>query len=143
MLTYKILRVISLLKQISNASEITPDARNDADELPDSAILLDQLLSSGLIRVVSKDDARRACCQYELTKSLREITLCDVLRVTGGEIRLCFDDEKDIYDRYGAVGQRLGVVNYMTCRLLSDINLTEIVLPNSASGISNEEQKNK
>jgi len=73
------------------------------------------------------------CGRYELTRPLRQITLCDVLRLTNGEIHLCFEGGKDIYDRYGSAGRRLGVANYVTCHLLSEINLAEVVLPDADS----------
>lgn len=143
MLTYKMIRVITLLKQISNGSEIIFDAEDSADDESGNAILLDRLCSAGLIRAATENEQGVFCGRYELTRPLRQITLCDVLRLTNGEIHLCFEGGKDIYDRYGSAGRRLGVANYVTCHFLSDINLAEIVLPDSPLGERNEEQKNK
>ncbi|WP_319504056.1 hypothetical protein [Bacteroides graminisolvens] len=131
MLTCEMIRVISLLKQISNGLDATTDTKNGKDELLMDATLLDRLCRVGLIRVASQDADKPL--RYELTKELREISLCDILRVSGGEVRLSFDDEKEIYDRYGAAGQQLGVTNYMACRFLSQIKLSDISLPTDSS----------
>jgi DNA-binding IscR family transcriptional regulator len=127
------IRVITLLKQISNGSEIIFDAEDSADDESGNAILLDRLCSAGLIRAATENEQGVFCGRYELTRPLRQITLCDVLRLTNGEIHLCFEGGKDIYDRYGSAGRRLGVANYVTCHLLSEINLAEVVLPDADS----------
>ncbi len=133
MLTYKMIRVITLLKQISNGSEIIFDAEDSADDESGNAILLDRLCSAGLIRAATENEQGVFCGRYELTRPLWQITLCDVLRLTNGEIHLCFEGGKDIYDRYGSAGRRLGVANYVTCHFLSEINLAEVVLPDADS----------
>lgn len=132
MLTCEMIRAISLLKQISNGLDVTTDTKNGEDEFPMNATLLDRLCRIGLIRVAPQDAGKSL--RYELTKELREISLCDILRVSGGEVRLSFDDEKEIYDRYGTAGQQLGVTNYMVCRFLSQIKLSDISLPTDSSG---------
>jgi len=55
MLTYKMIRVITLLKQISNGSEIIFDAEDSADDESGNAILLDRLCSAGLIRAATDE----------------------------------------------------------------------------------------
>ena len=132
MLTQKMIRVISLLKQVSNSCSAIAD---------EDAVWLESLCRAGLVHRTGEGE--NASCRYALTKPLQQISLCEVLRVAGGEVVLSFDDQKEIYDRYGAAGQRLGVTNYMACRFLSDINLAEVVVPDSPSGENNEEQKNK
>ncbi len=122
MLTQKMIRVISLLKQVSNSSTAIAD---------EDAVWLESLCRAGLI--CRMGEGENTFCHYALIKPLQQITLCDVLRVAGGEVILSFDDQKDIYDRYGAAGQRLGVTNYMACRFLSEINLAEVVLPDADS----------
>lgn len=131
MLTCEMIRVISLLKQISNGFDVTTDTKNGEDEFLMNTTLLDSLWRAGLIRIASQDAG--IAIRYELTKELREINLCDILRVSGGEVRLSFDDEKEIYDRYGAAGQQLGVTNYMACHFLSQIKLSDISLPADSS----------
>ena len=132
MLTQKMIRVISLLKQVSNSCPAIAD---------EDAVWLESLCRAGLVYRTS--GGTNTSCRYALTKPLQQINLCEVLRVAGGEVVLSFDDQKEIYDRYGAAGQRLGVTNYMACRFLSDINLAEVVVSDSPSGENNEEQKSK
>ena len=132
MLTQKMIRVINLLKQVSNPCPTIAD---------EDTVWLESLCRAGL--VCHTDEDADTPCHYALAKPLRQISLCEVLRVAGGEGVLSFDEEKDIYDRYGSAGRRLGVANYVTCHLLSDINLAEVVLPDSPLGERNEEQKNK
>jgi hypothetical protein len=122
MLTQKMIRVISLLKQVSNSCPAIAD---------EDAVWLESLCRAGLVHRTDEDTDTLS--HYALTKPLRQISLCDVLRVAGGEVVLSFDDQKEIYDRYGAAGQRLGVTNYMACRFLSEINLAEVVLPDADS----------
>lgn len=143
MLTQEMIRVITLLKRISNGLDVTVGIMCSEDETSKNVVLLGRLCDAGLIRTVVPNGSGIVCHCYELTRPLRQITLCDVLRITNGEIHLCFDGGKDIYDRYGSAGRRLGVANYVTCHFLSDINLAEIVLPDSLLSISNEEQKCK
>ena len=128
MLTQKMIRVISLLKQVSNSCPTLAD---------EDTVWLESLCRAGL--VCHTDENADTPNHYVLAKPLRQISLCEVLRVAGGEVVLSFDEEKEIYDRYGAAGRRLGVTNYMACRFLSEINLTEVVLPDSPLGEKNEE----
>lgn len=132
MLTQKMIRVISLLKQVSNSCPAIAD---------EDVVWLESLCRAGL--VCHTGEGESASCSYVLAKPLRQISLCEVLRVAGGEVVLSFDEEKEIYDRYGAAGRRLGVTNYMACRFLSEINLAEVVLPDAPLGERNEEQQNK
>ena len=127
MLTQKMIRVISLLKQVSNSCPSLAD---------EDVVWLDSLCRAGLVCRTGEGD--NAPCRYTLTKPLRQISLCEVLRVAGGEVVLSFDEEKEIYDRYGSAGRRLGVTNYMACRFLSDINLSEVLLPDADSGDQKE-----
>lgn len=122
MLTQKMIRVISLLKQVSNSCLAMAD---------EDSVWLEGLCRAGLVCRTGEGD--NSPCRYTLVKPLRQISLCEVLRVAGGEVVLSFDEEKEIYDRYGAAGQRLGVTNYMACRFLSEINLAEVVLPDADS----------
>ena len=122
MLTQKMIRVISLLKQVSNSCSAIAD---------EDAVWLESLCRAGLL--YRTGGGTNTSCRYALTKPLQQINLCDVLRVAGGEVILSFDEEKEIYDRYGAAGRRLGVTNYMACRFLSEINLAEVVLPDADS----------
>lgn len=127
MLTYEMIRVISLLKRIGSASRVLTQ---------EDKVLADRLCLMGLVRSVSQNGRESGC--YELTKPLKQISLCDVLRFTGGEVRLSFNEDKEIYDRYGEAGRRLGVTNYMVCRFLAEINLTEVVFPDSSLNKDNE-----
>lgn len=132
MLTQKMIRVITLLKQIDGFPQVL---------CAEDAVLLDDFCRAGLVHRMGDNES--TSCRYALIKPLRQINLCDVLRIVGGEVLLSLDDEKEIYECYGSAGRRLGVINYMTCRFLSDINLAEVVLPDSSLGERNEEQKNK
>ncbi|WP_319505840.1 hypothetical protein [Bacteroides graminisolvens] len=136
MLTNEITKVISLLKHISyvqNVSEKIDFSRNEfVGEF--EPVLLDQLCMAGLLRKSEKEKNGSIRYLYELSRPLQQISICDIIQVTGGNIKLCFDDEIEIYDRYGMAGHRLGVANFMTCHFLSEINLAEIVLPDEWLG---------
>ncbi len=130
MLTREIKEVISLLKEIAYMQgypireQSFPEAfRTKVREL------LECLCREGLLRVMDGIGCDPLYFRYALCYPLQEITLCDILRVTGGVIYLSVDDTKEIYETYGMAGRRLGVMNDMACYFLSQINLAEITLP--------------
>ncbi len=140
MLTREIKETISLLKEI----EYIQDSPVREQSLPAASRikvrkLLDCLCREGLLRIIDGTGRDPLYFHYALCYPLREITLCDILRVTGGTIHLSVDDTKEIYEDYGMAGRRLGVMNDMACHFLSQINLTEIVLPEASIDMSSEE----
>ena len=92
--------------------------------------LLECLCRKELLRVIDATNCDSLYFRYALCKPLQETTIFDILRATNGSIYLSIDDMKEAYDSYGIAGRRLGVMNDMVCYFLSQINLTEIILPN-------------
>lgn len=129
MLTYEVKEAILLLKRIEYGQGrlVTEQMLPEASRIFIRGVLK-RLGDSGLLRIVDDAGADPLNFRYALRRPLSGITLCDILRITGGYIHLSMDDEK-MSDDYGLVGRRLNVVNDMACRLLSEIRLVEIVLP--------------
>lgn len=143
MFTWEIKEAISLLKEI----EYMQGRPIRGQSLPEASRtkvrkLLDCLCREGLLRVMDRTGCDPLYFRYTLCHPLQEITLCDILRVTGGTIHLSVGDTKEIYENYGMAGRRLGVMNDMACHFLSEINLTEIVLPEVPTEMLPEEISN-
>ena len=143
MFTWEIKEAISLLKEI----EYMQGRPIRGQSLPEAfrtkvRKLLDCLCREGLLRVMDGTGCDPLYFRYTLCHPLQKITLCDILRVTGGTIHLSVGDTKEIYENYGMAGRRLGVMNDMVCHFLSEINLTEIVLPEASVDMSPEEVTN-
>lgn len=129
MLTYEVKEAILLLKRIEYGQGrlVTEQMLPEASRIFVRGVLK-RLCDSGLLRIVDNVGADPLCFRYALCRPLSGVTLYDILRITGGYIHLSMDDES-MADDYGLVGRRLNVVNDMACRLLSEIRLVEIVLP--------------
>lgn len=140
MLTREMKNVISLLKEIAYMQG-HPVREQSLPETSRTKVrkLLDCLCREGLLRIMGGTGCDPLYYCYALCYPLQEITLCDLLRVTGGTIHLSVDDTKEIYEDYGMAGRRLGVMNDMACHFLSQINLTEIILPQAPTEIPPEE----
>jgi len=142
MLTREIKETIALLKEIAYMQGC-PAREQSLPEVSRTKVrkLLDSLCRAGLLRIMDGTGCDPLYFCYALCHPLREITLCDILRVTGGIIHLSVDDTKEIYEDYGMAGRRLGVMNDMACHFLSQINLTEIVLPDAPTEIPAKEDE--
>jgi hypothetical protein len=129
MLSLEVIKAVSLLKDIHYGLSVTRSKRSYPLSEVDMSRLLDKFLSSGLIRLKPNLNGRSTnLASYELCYPLYQISLCDILVVTGGGIELSVEDSEDIYNNYGLAGRRLGVLNQMACRCLSDIHLTDVLL---------------
>jgi DNA-binding IscR family transcriptional regulator len=121
---------ISLLKEISYMQGYALCERS----LPESSRgqareLLGCLWRSGLLRIVESSGDDLLCFRYALSRPLQDITLYDVLRVTGGYLRLYTEPDECLNESCGIVGHRLSVMNDMACRFFSEIRLVEVILP--------------
>lgn len=130
MLTYEVKEAILLLKRI----EYGQGRLITEQMLPESSQIfirevLKRLCASGLLRIVERTGDDPLDFRYALCRPLFSITLYDILHVTGGYIHLSMDTRESLSDSYGTVGHRLDVVNDMACRLLSEIKVVEITLP--------------
>lgn len=121
-----------LLKEISY--------QHGGESLPESKLtiqpdLVDHLCHSGLLRLV--ETGNNALCKscYVLCRPMYEITLYDILSVTGGDLHLSVGSPYDFSRQYGLAGQRLAVLESLIYHFLSEIPIVEVILP----GISNQE----
>jgi hypothetical protein len=130
---------ISLLKEISymhgyalREQSLPEPSRGQVCEL------LGSLWHGGLLRVVDSAGDDLLGFRYALSRPLGEITLYDVLLVTGGY--LCFPKNApvDFSVQYGPAGQRLNVLESMAYRFLSEIPVVEVVFPDKWQNIKEE-----
>ncbi len=128
MLSLKVIKAVSLLKDIHYGLSVSESRREHGLSLTEVRMLLDKFLSFGLIRLKSGCKCGIKLSSYELCSPLNQISLCDIAVATGGGIELSVEDSEDIYNHYGLAGRRLGVLNQMACRYLADIHLTDIFL---------------
>lgn len=130
MLTEEMKELIFLLKEISYMQGYAVREQSFPESLRLQARQrLDQLLCHHLLHVVvsSSSDSLFSC--YALNRPLQEITLYDILLITGGHLELSLDQSKDLWSEYGPAGRRLGVLVSMFCHFLSEISVVEVVLP--------------
>lgn len=128
MLSLEVIKAVSLLKDIHYGLSVARSKREHSLSEADMRRLLEKFLSSGLVRLKPNRIAGMRLCSYELCYPLYQISLCDILVVTGGGIEFSVEDSEDIYNNYGLAGRRLGVLNQMACHYLSDIHLTDVLL---------------
>ncbi|WP_071145230.1 hypothetical protein [Bacteroides ihuae] len=131
MLSLEIVKAVSLLKEINYGLSGTESARKSPLSEFDTRRLLSKLHSSGLIRLKAVKNGALGSSSYELCYPIYQISLCDILVATGGGIELSVENTEDIYNNYGMAGKRLGVLNQMACRYLSEIHLTDVFLSES------------
>lgn len=130
MLTYEVKEAILLLKRIEygQGSLITEQMLPESSQIFIREVLK-RLCTGGLLRIVDRIGDNPLYFRYALCRPLFSITLYEILHITGGYIHLSMDTHESLADSYGSVGHRLDVVNDMACRLLSEIKVVEIVLP--------------
>ncbi|MBP1613713.1 MAG: hypothetical protein H6Q13_1161 [Bacteroidetes bacterium] len=128
MLSPEVIRAIEILKGINYSLN---DAENKTlRPLLDisSQCLLEKLRKSDLIRLRSGKHDTLILSSYELCHPLDQISLCDILIITGEGFKISIENAEDIYTRYGVVGRRLGILNQLACYYLSQIHLTDMCL---------------
>lgn len=128
MLSREVIKAIEILKDINYSLDNTES--NALHPLSDvtSRRLLKKLYISGLVRLKADKRTDSELNSYELCHPLNQISLCDIMIVTGEGLELCVENTEDIYTRYGLVGRRLGILNQLACYYLSEIHLTDICL---------------
>jgi len=130
MLTLEMKELIFLLKEVSytqgyaeREQSLSESSRQLVREL------LERLPESELLRVVTSCPSDSLLSRYELSRPLQEITLCDILRATGGFLELPPMDLSRLQsDQYGLAGRRLDVLGGMIRRALSEISVADIIL---------------
>ena len=111
-------KTIALLHRIAQGEPYpATDLGMSAEELHRICARLEQ---KELIRPAANADIF-----YTLCRPLRDISLLDVLQATDGHLDCNTPATEEFYSRYGKVAQKLGVINYMTRRYLSEIRLTD------------------
>lgn len=103
-----------------------------SDNLPHYALfmntvseLLAKLESGGLIRCINPDK-RDNLSSYELTRPTFEISLLELLEMTGEHLNCNYPTNEALYSRYPGAAAKLGVVNQMTRVYLSEIKLNDL-----------------
>lgn len=128
MLTYLTQEAIRLLRFIHYRNAAPLCAHAHAGNLfPDSSLLLPKLERGGLICCVHTDTPQMPDA-YELCLPLSEIDLLRLLLVLDEGIHPvpADADEARVYERYGPIATRLGIVNQMIRSIFCDIRLTDL-----------------
>lgn len=127
MLNLDMRRVISLLKEIDymEGYAVHEQSLPELSRLKASN-LLEKLLRDGLLHVIDFSSEDILLSRYALCRPIQEITLYDILRVTGGTLQLSLDDTKKIDGEYGSADRRLRVLESMIYRFLSEIYIPEV-----------------
>jgi len=87
--------------------------------------LLHKLENGGLIRCKDAENRDRLS-SYELTRPCHQITLLELLEVTGEHLNCNHPTSELLYTRYRGAAGKLGVVNQMTRVYLSEIKLNDL-----------------
>lgn len=87
--------------------------------------LLNRLECAGLIRLLP-DKQRGELVSYDLTRPLTNISLLDVLNAINEHLDYSIEATEQMYQQYGIAARKLGVVNYVIRRCLSDIKLIDL-----------------
>ncbi|WP_321332223.1 hypothetical protein [uncultured Bacteroides sp.] len=127
MLSLEVLKAVALIKDIRYGISLSESRRAHLLTDTERRKLLDCFRSAGLVRLKDPAGDVRLPGSYELCYPLHEISLCDIMVATGGGIAFSMEDTDSIYARYGMAGGRLGVLNQMACRYLSEIRLTDLL----------------
>lgn len=103
-----------------------------SDNLPHYALfmntvseLLAKLESGGLVRCINPDK-RDNLSSYELTRSCVDVSLLELLELTGEHLNCNHPTNEALYTRYPGAAAKLGVVNQMTRVYLTDIKLSDL-----------------
>lgn len=142
MLNLDMRRVISLLKEIDymKGYAVREQSLPELSRLKASK-LLEQLLRDGLLHVIDSSSEDPLLFRYALCRPIQEITLYDILRVTGGALQLSLNDAKKIDGEYGFADRRLRVLESMIYRFLSEIYILEVTFSRESEGGVNIEKE--
>lgn len=124
MFTSQTLSAISILHAISIAELGKPDLFTS----PDTCALLDRLASGGFIRLMSGHPCGYLT-SYSLVRPLQGISLLNLLDALGESLNNVHYIDSNFYEHYGLAARKLGVITQITRTCLSEINVSEIPIP--------------
>lgn len=128
MLSLEVIKAIGILKDINySLDEAENNTLNSLLDM-DTRVLLEKFCKSGLVRLKADNCIGSGLDSYELSQPLNQISLCDILIITGEGFKITVENTEDIYASYGAIGRRLEILNQLSCYYLSQIHLTDICL---------------
>lgn len=84
--------------------------------------LLGKLETGGIIRCTDSMH-RDKLSSYELTRPCHEISLLNLLEVTGEHLNCNYPTNEALYTRYRSAAAKLGIINQITRLYLTDIKL--------------------
>lgn len=88
--------------------------------------LLTLLLAANLIRSSPQAKGQHPFLGYELTKPMHEISLLQLLKAINEHLDCNDEVNEDLYNRYWQVSHKLGIINHITRRYLSEIKLSDL-----------------
>ena len=128
MLSLEVIKAIGILKDINySLDEAENNTLNPLLDM-DTRVLLEKFCESGLVRLRADNCTDSGLDSYELSQPLNQISLCDILIITGEGFKITVENTENIYTCYGVVGRRLEILNQLACYYLSQIHLTDICL---------------
>lgn len=122
MLTLLTQQALAALHDIANHRRSRLDNYQISDA--DFISLLGKLERAGLI-CLKADEPSGKLLSYSLTRASGRISLLNVLEAIGEHLNCNHPTSEEFYMRYGAVAQKLGVINQLTRSFLEDIKLTD------------------
>lgn len=128
MFTLLTLSAVSVLHAIS-AAEMR---KSDSLSSPETCALLDRLTSGGFIRL-TPGKAYGYLTSYSLVLPLEHISLLSLLESLGESLNNVHYIDSNFYLHYGLAARKLGVISQVTRTCLSEINVSEISVPQAAS----------
>lgn len=124
MLTPLTQTAISMLHTIAN-SGASDDFSRYALYMNTVSELLQKLENGGLIRCKDAEHRERLS-SYELTRPCQQVSLLDLLELTGEHLNCNHPTNETLYAQYRGAAAKLGVVNQMTRIYLSEIKLSDL-----------------
>lgn len=124
MLTPLTQTAISILHEIAYGGSHKPSSdyalfQNTVSEL------LARLETGGLIRCTDTEH-RSLPASYELARPCYQISLLDLLEVTGEHLNCNHPTSESLYQRYRGAAAKLGVINHVTRVYLSEVKLNDL-----------------
>ena len=120
MLTIQTQVAITILHSISSSQEPYSLSRLFSTNIVSE--LLEQLEVGKIIRLIPGKESGYIT-SYELTRSVVDISLLDILEATGEHLNCNHPTTEEFYMRYANAAKKLGVVNHMTRLYLDEIKL--------------------
>lgn len=91
--------------------------------------LFDLLIRFELYGLIKRraDCPRESPLSYTLERPISGITLLEVLEATDEHLNCNHEADEQMYDRYGMAARKLGVINLITRKYLSEIRLMDVL----------------